>query len=434
VNIILTNQTSLHNLGDEVILIETLRLLEQTFPGARVAITFHQLAGAAEALPGRPLHQGFEGCAHEIDPQGHERIVPTWRRMSYLARLAVAALMYRLTGGVPQLFAHPDRQALLEELAAADLVLICGGGYLYDTPRRQGALGRLATFGTWSIFPLAGGILAALMGKPLVLLPLSIGPLHDGPSRRAVRAVVRRAAMTFVRERRSLDLLAGLGCAERALCVPDLAFGFPTGPEHTARARALLARAGLPDAQGGPRVGITAIDWGAQNTSFGGQERYERALLSLIDHVTERGQAVLFAHSQSAAPAWDDRRVNQRLRAAARRPERVAVVHHRLPPEVVQAAYGELDCVVGTRMHSLIMAMNAGTPVVAIGPLYKTSGVMREVGLLEQCFDIERVTAEELVRAVDSALGAPEDERVRAYIALARRAKRSIGVILRGLT
>jgi polysaccharide pyruvyl transferase WcaK-like protein len=404
VNILLINNHSLRNAGDHAILAETLRLLEQRFPAARVGLVFNDTASARAALPGYPIYASPLTWAAPLGADGNYRFVARWRRLLYLALLLAWALCRRLAGWAPPPFACRSKRALLRAFAEADLVLACGGGYIY-------AAGPGDDLSGWFGFMLAGCALALLLNKPLALLPQSIGPLHDQFQRRATRWVVRGARLTCVRERRSLDLLRQLGCDARAVHMPDMAFGAPSGPVEPARA--LLDRAGAPIAPAF-RVGMTVLNWSGQNFTFTGQQRYEDAVLGLIDAIAAQGGMVaLFAQCRGPSAAEDDRLVGARLRARAACPDRVLLLDDELPPDALQAAYGQMDYFVGTRMHSVILALNAGVPALAIGYLHKTSGVLGELGLAEYCYDIATLTAEELIagferlRAASSPGGAP---------------------------
>ncbi len=427
--ILLVNQSSAVNIGDRAIHAETLRVLAQAFPQAEVALTFHEAAAAREVFAGYTIYESLDNWAYRIDEAGRPQIAGLGQRVADLLRLALGALVYRLSRRAPRLFAEPSKQALFEAFAAADLVLACGGGYLYDTITPRGLLGQLVSFFTWSVFLLGGFLLPLALGKPLVLLPQSIGPLRDGVRRRATRWIVRRALLTFVRERRSLDLLEELGCAQRALCAPDMAFGMQSAPAE--QAREVLGRAGLWEIPAAFRVGMTALDWGGQDRTFAGQERYERAMLECIDDITAQGGVVvLFNQCGGAAEEWDDSRVNLRLRAAARQPERVVVLNELLPPELLQAAYGQMDYFVGTRMHSVILALNAGVPAIAIGYLHKSQGIMRELGQADRCLDISTVSGPDLIEAFARLRAEGRRPSSDAYIARARRFKRSLATLL----
>lgn len=428
-NVLLINQNSVLNLGDFAIHLETLRLVHAAFPDAEIALTYHDLASAREHLPTYRVLSSLDSWAYRVNARGDVEFTPTILRILYVLLLCLGALIYRLTGTTPRLFRDHAKHELFAAFTSADLVLACGGGYIYDTELPRSLLVQLISFATWSIFLLGGHILALALGKPLVLLPQSIGPLREPVRRRAVAWIIRRARLTIVRERESLAQLDELGCSARAAYAPDLAFGMPSGSEVDARV--LLDAAGLSQLAPAFCVGVTALDWHGQSRAFDGQERYEQALLSCIDAITAQGGGVvLFAQCHSAFAAWDDNLVNRRLRAGVRQPERVLLIEQLMRPELLQAAYGQMDYFIGTRMHSVILAANAGVPALAIGYLHKSLGIMREIGLADRCYEIGGVTAEQLIMGFEALRRDPAQARIAAYVQRSQRLKLALVALL----
>ncbi|MCS7158785.1 MAG: polysaccharide pyruvyl transferase family protein, partial [Blastocatellia bacterium] len=195
--------------------------------------------------------------------------------------------------------------AFVDSCASADLVLGCGGGYLYDedAPPRHIA-GEVLSFVAWHAFVLGELLVPLAIGKPLILLPQSIGPLRTKLKRRLIAWIACRAKFTFVRERESLALLDSLGCGRRVMYMPDLAFGLASRDREYAEC--MLRRAGLDRSRYAFCVGMTAIDWGAQQRGFRGQAAYEQSLVACIDAITDQGGAViLFAQCATPLQAWD---------------------------------------------------------------------------------------------------------------------------------
>ncbi|HEY4351900.1 MAG TPA: polysaccharide pyruvyl transferase family protein [Paraburkholderia sp.] len=124
---------------------------------------------------------------------------------------------------------------LRERLQAADLVVGVGGGYLRARTRAEALkleLGHMVQMRA-----------AKASGKPVVYLPQSIGPACAGSAAVSsafgarLTGLLSAYSTVFVRDDRSLSLLAGTGRAERA---PDLAV-----LEFERRHEAVLARAAL---------------------------------------------------------------------------------------------------------------------------------------------------------------------------------------------
>ncbi|HMP39056.1 MAG TPA: polysaccharide pyruvyl transferase family protein [Roseiflexaceae bacterium] len=428
-NILLINQQSTQNRGDLAIYQATLRLLEATFPDARIMLTFYDETSAAADLPGYPIYQSLDRWAFTVDAAGRVHFAPRLQRLLDLLRLLLCCLVFRLSGRMPRLFKNPARQATLDAFAAADLVLACGGGYIYDTDVPLGRVARLISFLTWGCFLLGNTLFAVALGKPLVLLPQSIGPLHDPVRLAVVRWIVRHARLSCVREARSEALLQQLAAQRQILALPDLAFGFVG--EASAAGRALLDRAGLPLVKASFCVGMTAIDWGGQQPTFVAQAAYEQSLLACIDHITAAGGAVvLFGQCGNAMSVWDDRAMNRRLRECARQPARIILIDELPSPALLQAAYGCMDFFIGTRMHSVILALNAGTPAIAVGYLHKSVGMMEQIGLANYCHDIEHLEPTTLIAAFEQLRAAPAQPQAQAYIALARRRHQALGALL----
>jgi colanic acid/amylovoran biosynthesis protein len=419
-NILLINNHSIENAGDYAILLETLRVLEQSFPGARVALSFNEPEAARAALPGYRIYRAPLAWSLRLDGRRAFHLLPRWRRLLLMAALILGALLYRLGGRWPAWLPGREQGELLGAYAESDLVLACGGGYIYAPGPNQGVAGVFTQ-------TILGCLLALLMGKPLVLLPQSIGPLHDDLQRRLTRWLVRGARLTFVREGESLRLLERLGCAERALLAPDMAFGMASG---SAQAAARLLEPLLPP-EHGPLVGMTALNWSGQNYTFGGQADYEQALLGCVDALTARGATVvIFTQCAGPSDSEDDRVVSARLHAQAARPDQVVHIDRPLPPDLLQAAYGRMDYFIGTRMHSVILALNAGVPALAVGYLHKTRGVLGDLGLAERCLDITGVSADELVAAFECLRAAPAQPAVAPFLDRALRFKRALPALL----
>jgi colanic acid/amylovoran biosynthesis protein len=428
-NILVTTNHSSLNAGDRAILTETLRMLDGAFPGARVTLLFNDVVSGRASWPDYTVLPSPLAWAFRLDPAQGYRLVEPLLQLLRIGALLLGVLLHRWTGWHPRLFADRERQALLDAAMAADLVLVVGGGHIYGPAAYPNLRGRM-WFMLWFLCTLLGGILAIAGGKPLALLPQSIGPLHGAFQRGMVGWVVRRAGLTFVRERPSLDLLHDLGAAGRALLVPDFVFGF-AGADRAAVVP-ILARLDAVDPPAALRVGMTAMNWAGQSgDGFAGQRNYERALLGCVDAITaQNGVVVLFGQCCGPTPAEDDRLISAALRARASQPERVIVVDEVLPPAQLQAAYGAMDYLVGTRTHSVILALNAGTPALCVGYLHKTAGILAQMGLERYCYDIDRLTPEHLVAAFEQLRAAPEQSAVAAYLGRARRSKQAIGALL----
>lgn len=405
IKILLVNVHSSWNAGDHLLTEEAVRLLEDQFPGASFTLAMDDpssYSGPRTVLP------SFTAWVHPTDK---EHGTHPWRWLAFPALVwhaLMAAIGCRLTGRPWYLGAPPLRRALLEAYFDADMVVSTAGGFLVTS-------GFVGISFLLALFTIYYGVMA---GRPVYLLPQSLGPIRRKREAYLLRQVLSRTRMVLIRDAVSMDVWREWRVPRvRAYLVPDLALGRP--PETCrADALALLRSHGAGEEQGRPWLGVTLMNWGTINRAFLRQDEYEEAVAAAIrDFVTGTGgQAFLFVQVHGPSFGQDDavpaRRVQQRLAGLG---DRVVLVGQWVAPTVLRAAYGEMDLFLGTRLHSNLFALTEGVPVVAIGYQYKTRGIMRMLGLEEYVVEIDSIAAEALVPLVRKAWS--ENKELRAHIA-----------------
>lgn len=395
-NILILGQHSQCNAGDQAILLETLRQTRAAFPAAKITV-----------ISNDPQHYTplmGEGVAHSIrawvtyaNPNGSAGI----RRFVtpvYALALFVIGAVFRAFGWRWRFFSDPEKRRMLDTYFEADLALGIGGGYLFAS----------ADAGSWFLSLWLMLALAVWMGKPLALLPQSIGPFGATWQRMAMAWLARRSFLVMPRDEESLETLRTLNAAKTALLWPDVALGLHC---ETAPARAPSAQTPAP-----MRVGFTLLDWRAHGNHAFAQQEYETAMLALIDHVTGAGgEAHLLCQVWGPMAHDDDRHVTRRVMARAQNPERV--VAHPVVENACDLArlYATMDVFVATRMHSAIFAMLGGVPTLVIGYQPKSVGLMRMLGLEPFCLPIEGMDGAALIARFEAL--AAQREAVSAALA-----------------
>lgn len=399
IKILLLRVHSILNAGDHAILRTTLQMVERAFPGARVTIAFQDPASASMLYGEEQVVGGMLSWIMRVGPGG-QQILDRRRWIWYTLLVLLSVCCSRLLRRPCILFWDPEKRRLLRAYMEADLVLASGGGYLYSTKK----------YSPWFIGLVLELALAIWLGKPLILLPQSIGPISGTAQRWLVCWLVRRARLVLVREDRSCELLEELGANGAILRFPDLAFSQRAAPR--AEAHAWLKGQGGSLSNGRWRVGLTVLNWSAQYRSFCDQDAYEQAIVELCDHLIARGaQIVCLPQCCGPTAAQDDRMVAFRIRNRLQQPDACLVPLDQPSPEVLQTVCGDLDLFVGTRMHSVIFALNAGVPPVIIGYLHKSRGILTWLGWEDWCEDIASVTGPSLLDKVEQ-LRAERDTRL----------------------
>ncbi|MCC7359647.1 MAG: polysaccharide pyruvyl transferase family protein [Anaerolineales bacterium] len=371
--LLLINLHSTHNAGDAALMLAAIEQLQAALPGAQVTLLMNDPA----SYPGRLPVVGSLFTLVKRSRAGRER----WRWLS-LVWLPWLAVVVRLARRRPAALGWLPRawQPTARAFAQADLVVSCPGGFLFSA----GLSLPLAI----SVLTMA---LAPWAGRPLYVLPQSIGPLRAGWERRLVGWLLARARLVMVREAVSRAQLPGRLAPERVLLIPDLALTFAAAP--LAAAANWLAQVGLDDTRPRPWLGVTVINWRAQNPRFPSQADYEQAVAQAVrQFVRAQGGTVVF-FAQVCGPSLDqDDRVAARRVAAqlADLGDALCLINHTPEPAVLKAAMGQMDVFVGTRMHSNLFAFSGAVPLVAIAYQPKTQGIMRMLGLERWVLPIEQ--------------------------------------------
>jgi colanic acid/amylovoran biosynthesis protein len=296
-------------------------------------------------------------------------------------------------------------QPALEVILDADLVVSTPGGYLYRYGGGRTLLILLATF-----------FIVLWAKKPLYLLPQSYGPFSTRLERHLASTVFKHSRLVMAREAISLGHLSECGFpADKCVLLPDMAFAFKSASSD--QAEELLTR--LFVSEGRPRVGVTAINWGDQYPGFNRQKAYEQAIATSLHYFVQRhscGQVILFPQCWGPSEHEDDRIPSKRIaRELSDLGVAVTVVNSPLAPDLLSAAFGQMDILIGTRMHSNIFALSHQVPVIAVGYLHKHQGIAELVGIPDWVCDIREIDSDRLTTLLDALWD--QREALKAHLA-----------------
>ena len=376
--IVLLNSYSWYEKGDFAIVLGTLRMLERMVPGAQITIV---------SATSRVDAQHLDRSRVEViaDPLWnfltcHRRVWSRYLALFGDALAIVAALVcVRIFRVRIDAWCSAHVRRFVDSLLTADYAISCGGDFWGDGARKAMFV---------HLFEVACADLARV---PVVCLGQSMGPIANPAKRRLARWILNRAAVIVLRERESFAFASAMHMdLARVHLGPDLAFALfnPCAPR-----RVRLER------RGPVKIGVTARSWlfPASASRERAQQAYEEALAAALDRLVEELDAEIHFLPQVINPPHDDDRVVQR-RIADRltHPGRALLMEEDMAPEELVAYVGQLDLVIGTRLHSGIFALLAGVPVVVIGYHHKSKGIFEQVGLEDWVIPIEDVTPSRL--------------------------------------
>jgi colanic acid/amylovoran biosynthesis protein len=234
------------------------------------------------------------------------------------------------------------------------------------------------------------------------MLPQSIGPIKGQLQSYLARQVFDRVALIMHRDRLSLSFVTrNLRLRTPGILVPDLAFGLPPTVLSSSKRTDLI------------QIGVNITDRIAQRDSVR-QEIYENVLETVLVKLNRAYNAHLHIFVQCYGPSLvhDDRLAAQRLYVRLQcYTDKVNLRERFYDVMSLRNAYAQMDCVIGTRMHTAIFAASSGVPIVLIGYQSKAFGLMDMLGVSEYSCDIETLTAKQLFEVTSRALQNREEIR-----------------------
>ena len=368
-NVLIVGGYARQNAGDAALLHAIIRQVERAFPGCQI-----EIAGMED--PG--LHRDFEGVQNlgsmrrYAAGEGIPRHLRAARRALVLAIgmswFVAPARWYRR----PSAWLPAEVRAELAAIERADLLvsLVAAGGYL------QGAA--KPGLGPRVIYQLLPLIFAQRLGTPTVCAPQSFGPFGGRLPARIVGKTLSRVRLVLAREDISLAELKKLGLpagvAQRAV---DSAFSLEPPRRDPADRQAWRAAHGV--GADDVLVGLTV----RHCLPAPQQARLEAELAAFVDLVHEiPGHRVVIFPQATATDQRDDDRIASRFVAGlCRGRTRPILLETEADYRGVATFIADLDLLVGTRFHSVIFALTARVPCIAIGYEHKTRGIMRDLSL-----------------------------------------------------
>lgn len=359
------------NRGDSAILRGLVEELQRRVAAPEITITSRYPTSSAWLLGRAVVHDPL----HRWHLQDQARSNSPWRRRwRSLLLPVVLALCSR---------SRRWRERLLPELPAPfrdfvafaagfDLVIQVGGSFFVDL------------YGT-NQFDLAFCSIAS--GTPLLLAGHSVGPFEGRVFHWLAGRLFADARRTYLREHDSFTLMSQAG-----LPLQHVAGGADTAwlvdPNTVHKPVPWLAS--IPHQKG--LIAITVRGLAPFDRRLGiTQGQYEAAFALLIEQLNQAGYGVLIASTCTGLESYnkDDRIVGLRIRARLAATAACHVVMDEFNDVELGNLFRHCVLVIGTRLHSAIIAMNFGTPAIALNYEHKSKGIMEQLGLGDAALPVD---------------------------------------------
>lgn len=279
-----------------------------------------------------------------------------------------------------------------------DGLLISGGGQLCDF--WGGAWARPFEMLAWALA-------CRLRGKKVIVLATAVDNLTSRAGRTMCFLAMRLSNYTAYRDEFSVIATRAAGLSNPGHACPDAAFSLPLS-SHEAPAKT----------EGGPVVVVCPISeraWMYSSNSV--YERYLDELVDACEQLVAGGVVIQLSNSQVRMDIQIAQATFERLRKRfVKDPalaDRVRITLSHTVDEFIALAR-QVDLVLASRLHGVILPIVAGTPVVGVAYMRKVSQVMADSGLSRYCTELRDSSADQLVALVRGAL--EEGNALRAHI------------------
>jgi polysaccharide pyruvyl transferase WcaK-like protein len=249
----------------------------------------------------------------------------------------------------------------LQEISQLDFLILGGGNILMDLS------------GSWPIYPLMYAVLAKLKHVPVMLYAVGAGPIRSLRAKCYFRLTSYLVDKITLRDEESMTIVREqLRCSENKLYLSA----------DPAVCLQLSSKEILPGSKLHLIVGVTVVPFNHPTlwpyTHLDVYERYILAMAKVLGDIAEQFDAriVLFAtnHPRDLTPAED---IVKKIRCK----ERIEIVEDRLSVSNILSLISSCDVLIGTRLHSLILSLVAGTPFLAFSYQPKVSAFCNRIGL-----------------------------------------------------
>lgn len=244
-----------------------------------------------------------------------------------------------------------------------DLLIIGGGGILMDLYKREAPL-----FGSYAM-------MAKNSKTPYVVYGCGAGPLSSELGKWFIRYMAKHADSISVRDPESAELLKSIGVKKDVPIIGDPAFS--------------LRQTGVEKAAVPKKVGITAVPyynagyWPEGNVDL--YNDYVEGMAKNLDNLVAQNNVEL---TFFATKFPQDADVTKDIEQKMVHKDNITIIEDNLLPNQILDLTAQQDIIIGTRLHSLILATCTETPIMAISYHHKVHDFMKLANLERYAFPI----------------------------------------------
>lgn len=262
-------------------------------------------------------------------------------------------------------------------VATFDLLIIGGGGILMDFYKREAHL-----YSTYAL-------MAKNTGVPYIIYGCGAGPLDTFMGKFGIRFMCKYAANISVRDPQSKALLQRIGVKRDIEVIGDPAF--------------TLRRERSSYADRPIKIGVSAVPYfNANYWPEGDDLKYDAYISGMAANLDALAEQLPVEITFFATKYPHDVTVTKDIQKKMKNRDQTMILNENLLPERLLDVTASQDIIIGTRLHSLILATDTETPIIAISYHTKVKDFMALIGATDRCIlmgDLEKESSL-LVKAV----------------------------------
>lgn len=252
-----------------------------------------------------------------------------------------------------------------------DLLLIGGGGILMDLYKNNPFV-----YGMY-------GLLVRMTKIPAAIFGAGVGPINTFIGKQFIKMTATAAKVIAVRDEESKQMLRDIGVKQPINVIMDPAFYLRYNEEPQKNAKPL-------------KIGVTAITyfhdsyWPTHDEKKYGA--YIQGMADNLDNILAKEPEAEIEFFSTKHPY--DTVTTKDIRDLMTHKDRTIVHDKMLNHQEIIRLITDLDLVIGTRLHSLILSIVAKTPIIGVGYHDKVMDVMESAHCRENTLTINEVSVD----------------------------------------
>jgi len=210
------------------------------------------------------------------------------------------------------------------------------------------------------------------------------GPLDTISGRLMIRFMCKHASNISVRDPESKTLLEKIGVKKEIKVIGDPAFTL-YHPKAGYREEPM-------------EVAVSCVPmYNANYWPYGDVDKYENYVSGMaknLDHLIEKENVnITFFATKYPQDVYVTKDIQKKMKHQAR----TTIIDENLKPQKLLELVSKYDAVIGTRLHSLIIATCSATPVIGISYHPKVTNFMRLTGIENRCLALEEIETDDMI-------------------------------------